>query len=315
MTHPAFERILVTGGNGFIGRHVTRRLLENGHEPLITVSGSRNPSPDATFLDVTDAAAVRSAFDSYRPTAVLHLAGTTGHNDATGDLCRRMNFDATVNIVDALRDKDVRRLVLIGSAAEYGPQPTPFREDMPARPVSVYGRSKTAACEYAMNAFSAAGLPVTVLRVFTAFGKGQTNKMFLSQLITAALLGRSFVMSDGEQKRDLVHIDDVVTAVINVLDSDGAVGKIINIGSGRGTPLKAIARTVWAECGADRELLIIGGRDKTGDDPYDTEADITLAGRLLGWSPTGRILDGDHAAPALADLIREMRCELSTHAC
>jgi nucleoside-diphosphate-sugar epimerase len=316
VTHPVLERILVTGGNGFIGRHVVRRLRENGYDPLITVSPSHHPLPDTSFLDVTDPAAVQALFDSYKPATVLHLAGTTGHNDPAGSNCRRMNLDATVNIVDAAAGKNVSRLILIGSAAEYGSQPTPFREDMPARPVSAYGRSKAEACEYAMRAFSAAGLPVTVLRVFTAYGPGQSDKMFLSQLIAAALKGESFVMSDGQQRRDMVHIGDVVRAILRSMTIDNAAGRIINIGSGRGTRLKDIARAVWKECRADPERLVIGGRDKTGDDLYDTEADITLAAHLLDWSPTSHILNDDsRPARAFVEVIGEMRCELTTPVC
>jgi UDP-glucose 4-epimerase len=317
VSHPAFERILVTGGAGFIGRHVVERLVDEGHRPLITLSNDDNRTrsisalSDHTFLDLMDPAGIRDLVTSYRPTAVIHLAGTTGHDDPTGEICNRLNFEATVNIVDALKGSSLQRLLLIGSAAEYGSQPVPFREEMPSEPLSHYAMSKARANSYAL---AAAGLPVTVLRVFTAYGPGQRRKMFLSQLIEHAVGNLPFDMSDGRQKRDMVCISDVVDAILISLGTEAAIGRTINIGSGRGTPLRQIAEAVWKSCGADPVLLRIGMRQKAGDDAFDTEADISLAGELLQWRPTEQILNGTEPGDKLAELISELSREIDSEA-
>ncbi len=311
MTNPAFERILVTGGTGFFGRHVIDLLTSEGYRPLITNFGNEhlNEKPqsasvvDVVSLDLTDHNKTRDLVDKYRPQIVIHLAGVTGHNDPTGKLCHKINFEATVNLLNALDQIGADRVVMIGSAAEYGSQPIPFRETMPARPVSEYGISKAEANKYAIAMHERNGFPVTILRVFSAYGYRQPPKMFLSQLITHGLSNRHFMMSDGTQRRDFVHIEDVATAVNAAIRAENAPGKIFNIGTGQSVPLRHLARIVWDACGADDSLLDIGAREKTGDESFDTGADITMAEQILEWRPKFQILDGDLPGDALSDMI------------
>jgi len=312
------DRILVTGGTGFLGRYVLKRLVAEGHRPLSTTFKETEEPLDAAFadavdlveVDLTDLGQTLELIASHRPAIVIHLAGTTGHNDPTGERCRLINYEATVNLLDALSASDLNRVVLIGTAAEYGDQPIPFDESMPSRPLSPYGTSKALANDHAMKMHAASGLQVTILRVFTAFGYGQPHKMFLSQLITHGLLNKRFMMSDGEQKRDLVFIEDVAAAILASLTAEKAVGRTINIGSGNGVPLRDVANAVWNACGADKELLEIGALEKTGDAAYDTEADISLAREVLDWSPTVGILHGTAPSTALLETIARMKFDL-----
>jgi nucleoside-diphosphate-sugar epimerase len=318
MTLPVFDRILVTGGTGFLGRYVVERLVSQGHRPKATTFGEKESAArtempagvDLVAADLTDRNQAKDLVETYRPQIVIHLAGTTGHNDPTGERCNRVNYEATVNLLDALRSGDVQRVVLIGTAAEYGDQPIPFREDMEPRPMSHYATSKVRANEYALEMHAKTGIPVTILRVFTAFGYGQPSKMFLSQLVTHGLLKRSFKMSDGLQKRDLVYIADVTTAILASLTPTDAVGRVINIGTGLGIPLRQIAVAVWEASGALRELLEIGSLDKAGDAAIDTEADISLARNILGWSPTAAVLNGSKPSTALLDTINRIKHDI-----
>ena len=314
---PVLDRILVTGGTGFLGRYVLARLVGQGYRPLSTTFNEKE-SLDAAIAadidligsDLTDPGATRDLVRSYRPEMVIHVAGTTGHNDPTGERCRQINYEATVNLLDALSDSAVKRVVLIGTAAEYGDQPIPFNENMEPRPLSHYAASKMKANEYALRMHTDPGLPVIILRVFTAFGYGQPRKMFLSQLITHGLLNKQFMMSDGLQKRDLVSIEDVTTAILSSLTAEKAVGRVINIGSGHGVPLRDVAEAVWKACGAEKSLLEIGAMEKTGDAAFDTEADISLAREILDWSPAQQILDGTEPGDALLDTIARMKRDL-----
>ncbi len=316
MSSPAFERILVTGGTGFVGRYVLDFLTRDGVRPLVTtitgksIGDTPRGNLDLVKLDLTDSAKTNELVENYRPKIVIHLAGATGHDDPTGAICHAVNFTATVNLLKALDRSGVSRVILLGSAAEYGGQPIPFPEDMPARPVSHYGISKARASETALAMHLANGFPVTILRVFSAFGFGQPDKMFLSQLIKHALTNRHFKMSDGLQKRDYVHAGDVAAAIKASMTADTTIGRIINIASGRGTVLKDLARTVWDLCGADHRLLDIGSRAKTGDDGFDTEADISVAEKILGWRPENSILPADGKKFALPQLIDQMKSDV-----
>ena len=314
MSNPASERILVTGGTGFIGRYVVDLLSAEGFHPLVTIFNEAiQPTPklsadvDVVEVDLTDAAKTNDLIESYRPQIVLHLAGVTGHSDPTGRIYTQVNFTGTVNLLKALDKNGVTRVIMLGTAAEYGDQPIPFCEDMPALPVSHYAISKTKANQFALDMHAANGFPVTILRVFTAYGFGQPNKMFLSQLITHGLLNRHFKMSDGLQKRDFVYVEDVASAIKATMTAENAIGRNINIAGGKGIALQDLARQVWKICGADDDLLDIGARDKSGDDSFDTEADISLAVQILNWRPGPGILSESGVNCRLEETISKMR--------
>lgn len=307
------KRILITGGSGFIGSHVARMLAAEGKFPLTTTrpkTATNVPrGPETIELDITEKAAVDDVIGSYRPHLVVHLAGVTGHNDPEGRLCREVNYKGTVNVLEALEKHGVERVVLIGSAGEYGDHPTPFREGMQPRPTSHYAASKAEANRFALHLHAGSGLPVTILRVFTAWGYGQPGKMFFSLAIKHGLANSKFVMSDGLQKRDFVHITDVSRAIRSSLLSERAVGQVINIGSGRGTALRDLASKIWELCDADPARLEIGGRGKSGEDSYDTVADITLADEILDWRPDTFILERIDDRHPLMQVIERMRSD------
>lgn len=304
------KRILVTGGTGFIGRYVVRALEARGARPVVTTSGeaaATSGSNGHIGLDLTSASMTRQVIERIRPEAVLHLGGLTGGGHSE-ERYHAVNYLGTVNLLEALAGSGVERVVLLGSAAEYGPQPVPFRETMELRPVSPYAASKARANEYALERSRDGGVPVTVLRVFTAYGIGQPRKMFLSQLIASALLNQHFKMSDGLQKRDFVYVEDVAAAILSSLTARNAVGRVINIAGGRGVALRDLAARVWHICDADPERLEIGVRTKTDDDAFDTEADISLAAELLGWRPQAPPIDAE-PCPPLVEMIEAMRHE------
>lgn len=317
MSHPAKKRILVTGGTGFIGRYVVDLLVSDGIRPLVTTFNETvadNPDVDFVEVDLTDAAKINALIESYKPQIVLHLAGVTGNSDPTGKIYHDINFTGTVNLLKALEKTGVTRVIMLGSAAEYGNQPIPFREDMPTNPVSHYALSKAKANQFALDMNAANGFPVTILRVFTAYGVGQPDKMFCSQLIKHGLLNRHFKMSDGLQKRDFVHVEDVAAAINASMTSGNTVGRIINIAGGKGIALRDLAQHVWKICGADDDRLAIGSLEKVGDDSFDTEADISLAAEILNWQPGPAIVSESGESPALTETIRRMRAAATSAA-
>src|SRR5688572_4550605 len=191
------ERVLITGGTGFIGRHLAKSFIANGIKPIVTSRRVHTLSEEVEFveLDVTDKEATERFIHSRRPQSVIHLANVTGRGDPTDKTCNDVNFLGTVNLLEALEKNRPARVILIGTAAEYGAQRTPFREDMPPMPVSPYGTSKARASQFALEMHAVSGFPVTILRVFSAYGPGQPAKSFVSQLVTNALLNYNFKMT------------------------------------------------------------------------------------------------------------------------
>lgn len=279
-------RILITGGTGFIGRHVVRKLVERGDRPILLVrdtAKAKQFGDDADIIecDLLERKETAAAVRRLLPEKIVHLAGSiskAGESFA-------VNLEATKDLLDVAADVGVSAFVLLGSADEYGGQPTPFFESMRPMPITEYARAKALAAEHAQRLFRSRGLPAVVLRVFTAYGFGQPASMFLNQLLRHALLKKHFKMTDGSQRRDLVYIDDVADAVTSSIFTEKAAGRIINIGSGSSVRLADAARLAWKLCGTDPELLDIGGRPKLAGEEYDTEADIGLAAELIGWRP------------------------------
>lgn len=313
----AFERILVTGGTGFIGRKVTARLVAEGHRPVVTQLG---PLPDSFSLaadvelidlDLRDFESVGRLIDDLRPELVLHLAGVTGYSDPDGRLCDEINYRASGFLLERLIEAKVAKVVMIGSAAEYGQQPTPFHEGMPERPTSAYARSRACATRHALSLGSTANLPITILRLFSVYGIGQPMHMFLQQLITHAVSAEDFRMTNGGQLRDFVHVEDVASGLLQAATSSEANGRIINIAGGVGHSLSSVAKAVWRYCGTDESLLHLGAFDAHGDDAFDTHADISLAQDILGWRPAREFISNNEPAEALAEMIeyiREAKC-------
>lgn len=302
----------MTGGTGFIGRYVVDRLRSAGSEPVVTTSGDQLANGTLS-LDLTDRSETSQVISSIRPDIVLHLGGVTGAaTDAA--TCEAVNYQGTVNLLTALADTSVSRVVLMGTAAEYGDQKTPFREDMPLKPASAYAISKARANEFALDLNARTGLPVTVLRVFTAYAYGQPRKMFLSQLLRHALLRSEFSMSDGLQRRDLVYVSDVVDAILAAAEKHEAVGRAINIATGRAIALRDLAAKVWEVCGADAEMLRVGKLVKSSDDAFDTEADTSLAGELLNWRPVTPFIGDAEPGHPLYEMADRMAVDLKAAA-
>lgn len=289
MSIQKFERILIAGGSGFIGSVMVKLLISHGLRPMVA---DRNVSEDATDgafdiarIDLTDGKAVKNLVYDYLPELVINLAGATFRDDPTGEYCNELIFKAAAMLIELASQAGAKKAITMGSAGEYGDNQTPFREDMQQRPVSHYARSKAKATKFALEFAASTGFDVTVLRAFTAYGPGQPSNMFLSQLVRHALLNERFNMSDGTQRRDLVFVKDVADAICAASISERAAGRVINVGTGRAIALREVAEYVWRTCGADADKLCIGAREKSGDDPFDTMADISLAAELLNWRP------------------------------
>ncbi len=293
------EKILLTGGTGFLGSYVAKRLFSHGIMPTIL---TRNPhtdifvnqarNPRLCELDLFDISALKNHLENFRPSIIIHLAGYTYKPDIHSDVLEKFNFEATARLLELADSIKVKKFILIGTADEYGFQVCPQVETMPAMPVSDYAVSKNKAVKHALNLFQANKFPVVILRPFTIYGTGQPAKMFVSQAVEAAVKRIPFEMSEGRQKRDLLFVTDFVNAIIKTLTTDGIEGETFNVGSSDSIALAKLARKIWAIAGADERLLKIGARQTAPSELHDTQADITKIGARLGWKPEVSLEEG-----------------------
>ncbi|MEV4004198.1 NAD(P)-dependent oxidoreductase [Actinomadura sp. NPDC049753] len=277
------SRILLVGATGFVGRHVRARAAAAGFD---VVAAGRSPGLGGLPLDLTAGpGAVAAAVRRVAPDVVVNCAGVT-HGSST-ELVRG-NVVAVANLLAGVAAAPGPvRLVHLGSAAEYGHvvQGTPVSELAPPRPLGPYGVTKLAGTELVR----AAGLDAVVLRVFNPVGPGAPGTTLAGRLAAelrrTAGTGEDVRVGPLDASRDLVDVRDVADAVVAAVRARGGLPAVLNVGSGRATPLRDLATLLLRVTGArSRVLESAAGSDRSAGVAWQ-RADIRAAGRALGWTP------------------------------
>lgn len=235
-------KALITGAGGFVGQALAGHLGEAGDE---VVGLDRVDGPD-----ITDAVAVRDLVTRHQPDAVYHLAAVT-HIGASWDApleVFRINAEGTLNVLSACAAAGVDRVLVVGSADEYGavrPEDLPLSEDAPLRPLTPYGASKVAAEYLALQAFLGERLPVIRVRAFNHTGPSQSDRFMipgLARRIATAERDRRKEIPIGslEPVRDFTNVADVVVAY-RLLVERGEPGEVYNVCSGVGHSVADVA--------------------------------------------------------------------------
>lgn len=244
---PMFEsladvNVLVTGGFGFIGSHLVRRLLGHGARVgVITRStpagveaslGARREQLEAYAVDLTDYPKLGSVIDRMKPVKVFHLAGLVNleRSFEVAEACIRNNVQGTLTLLQALRGTGVETFVFASTTEVYGSNPVPFSEDQHADPPSPYAISKLAGEHLCALFRNLEGYGVTILRLSTVYGPGQTPTKLIPSVIRACLAGQDVHITEGLQKRDFVYVDDAVDGLLRASVVEQAIGETINLG-------------------------------------------------------------------------------------
>jgi UDP-glucose 4-epimerase len=290
-------RILVTGGAGFIGSHLVEALVRDGHtvRVLDDFSSGKRENLRAVRDDIElikgDCAHLPAARQAARSIeAVFHLGAIPSVTRSVLDpvASHRANATATLHMLVAARDADVRRFIYAGSSSVYGQSRTlPARETHLPRPLSPYAVGKLAG-EHAVYVFSQLyGIEGATLRYFNVFGPRQDPSSpysgVISRFTTALLAGkRPIVYGDGRQSRDFTYVQNVVTANLLALRVRRVSGEAINVATGRRTTLNQLLAMIARA--SDRRKTARHVAPRPGDIRHSL-ADIRLARRLLGYRP------------------------------
>jgi len=290
--------VLVTGGCGFIGSNLVRRLAARGVRLRLLDNlsvGTRDALPagsavDLIVGDIRDVTAVARAVEGVD--AVVHLAASTGVSDSVSDPAS--DFDANVmgtfNLLRASVAASVRRFVFASSNAAIGEHPPPVDELRVPRPISPYGAGKLAGEGYCAAFAAAYGLQTFVLRFSNVYGPGSTHKTsVVARFIREGLQkGAVTVYGDGRQTRDFLYVEDLCTAVEAALAATGS-GEVFQIASGIETTVLTLVTTLKTVSGRDFDVVFAPAR--TGDIARNV-SDISKATRLLGYRPVVPLEDG-----------------------
>jgi len=235
-------KALVTGAGGFVGPHLCAHLRTAGDEVV-------DPGNEHAGFDITDRELVKNVLEHHRPDVVYHLAARSdvaaSWRDPTGTL--RVNVEGTQHVLDGSRAAGVQRVLVIGSAEEYGrvdPDDLPVREDAPLRPITPYGASKVAASYLALQAWLGSGLETIRVRPFSHTGPGQLDTFLIPALarrIVAAERDAGAVVTVGalDPVRDISDVRDVVRAY-RLLMEHGEPGEAYNVCGGSGIAVRDI---------------------------------------------------------------------------
>jgi UDP-glucose 4-epimerase len=280
------KNVLVTGGAGFIGSHLCEGLLARGYKVRVLDNlsyGRRDWVPaEAEFIegDISDIAACNRATQGMD--GVFHLAAMSrsGPSQDLIELCTASNITGTQNMLLAARDAGVKRFIFSGSSTYYGNRPPPHRESDPADILNIYGLTKRVGEQYALLFDQDFNLPAVVLRYFNVYGPRQPQTgayalvlgIFLKRKAEGKVLE---IHGDGSQRRDFVHVRDVVSANIAAYEST-VRGEIFNVGSGTSLSVKELADMI------SPDQVHTEGRK---GDSLATLADISKIKATLGWEP------------------------------
>lgn len=288
--------IVVTGGSGFIGTHLSGRLLDDGYDVRIIDIVPPKAGVTAEFVRA-------SVLDSARLTKILSGAEGVVHLAALIDVAASVadpfsdfsvNASGTMNVLEAARHAGVKKVAFASSAAVYGePVRLPVDEEHPTAPLSPYGAAKLAAERYVLLYNSLYGMENSALRLFNVYGEGQNASSPYSGVITKfsdaiSEKRQPVIFGDGEQTRDFVHVDDVCDALVRAIEGQGCPSPI-NIASGVETSVRELLETMCGICGADFSPAYMPGRK---GEIARSVADIKLAKKMLGYSPRMALSQG-----------------------
>ena len=302
-------KILVTGGAGFIGSHLTQRLLNEGEEivvidnyndfydPTIKKDNASNwkqhPRAKEVIGDITDQSFIDKVFAEHQFDAVVHLAARAGVRPsiAMPRLYEKVNVLGTINLLEACKENNVKKFVFGSSSSVYGTNSqVPFSEEDPLnKPISPYATTKISGEKLCHTYHALYGIECISLRFFTVYGPRQRPEMAIHLFAHKILNGEEIlIFGDGESSRDYTYIDDIIDGIVLSLRSDYQ-DEVFNLGNSHTVKLYELVHLL--EDALKIKAKKVFKESQPGDVPI-TYADLTKAKDMLGYEPKILISDG-----------------------
>lgn len=298
--------VLVTGGLGFIGSHVCRKLVGEGENVVVFDSLRQGQGeflkkirmPDfydkVKFVngDITDFAHLFETLKKYQNEKIIHTAAITFIPTAVENpsLTFKINTIGTFNLLEAARILDLKKFVYISTSSTYGDfQYTPADEKHPLEPKDIYGATKAAADRIAISYYRTYGLPVSVLRTSSVYGPGDLEKRVVKNFVENALTGKELeIHGGGNQRRDFSYVKDVAGGMVLALKSEKSNGEVFNITGGTDHTIRGLTEVVKKFI-PNTQVRDVGARKV---DINRGQLDIKKARELLGYDPRFNLEEG-----------------------
>lgn len=293
------KRILVTGGCGFIGSHLIKRLLTEGSKvSIICRPGTKTWRLEEQLenisiyeVDITDSIKVETCIKDICPEIVFHLAAY-GVDSAQKEYIKAANINilGTINILNSLKDTGCKRFINIGSCAEYGDRKDIMKEDMYLEPVSIYGSSKACATITAHQIARENNIDIITLRPFGIFGGGEERHKVFCHVILSILEDKEVRLTSCEQLRDYCYIENIIDGLILSAKSKLKCN-IFNIANGSLFSLKYYVDLIFKHMKTNR-IPLYGALESRKNEMWSPAADISKINNELGWAPRIGLEDG-----------------------
>jgi nucleoside-diphosphate-sugar epimerase len=287
------NKILIIGGNGFIGRNLVIRALSLGwNVTSLSLTGLGPGAVTRISADITDFSSLSAALNNVKYNYIVNCGGYVDHTffKYGGSKVIESHFGGVVNLATIIDRTELKKFINIGSSDEYGNSSAPQLEDTRESPISPYSLGKLASSQFLQMLYRTENFPAITLRLFLTYGPGQTDKRFIPSIIKGCLSNASFPVSLGQQLRDFCFIDDVVDAVFAALTSNVGNGEVFNVGSGEPVSIESVINKI--------RLIIGKGNPIFGAIPYrvgesmSLYADTQKINETLGWSSKINLSEG-----------------------
>ncbi|TKJ45987.1 NAD-dependent dehydratase [Candidatus Aerophobetes bacterium Ae_b3b] len=295
------KRVLVTGAGGFIGSHLTERLVDLGAQVTAFLRyNSRADEAMIGLLPPEKKKKIRIIYGELRQSETVKRA--MKNIDIVFNLAALISIPysylhpqevietntlGTLNVLTAAREEEVEKLVQTSTSEVYGTaQYIPIDEKHPKQPQSPYSASKIAADAIALSFYYSFNLPVAIIRPFNAYGPRQSDRAVIPAIISQALVKKKVLIGSTTPTRDLNFVSDTVEGFIKIAESENSIGEEINIGSGFEISIGDLAEKIVSLVG--KEVKLIKDEKRVRPEKSEVErllADNSKARKLLGWSP------------------------------
>ena len=296
-------KVLVTGFAGFIGSHLTERLLKEGYEvigvddfnnyydPKIKERNigdfKNNNKLNFYKADIRDKNKINEIFSSHNPEIVIHLAARAGVRPSLQSplLYEEVNVLGTLNLLEAVRLNNCKKFIVGSSSSVYGEcKNVPFKEsELDLKPISPYGVSKLTSEKYCHTYNHLYKIPTVCLRFFTVYGPRQRPDLAIYKFTKLIEEGKSIpVFGDGQYKRDFTYITEIVDVIMSAINYSKTSFEIFNLGESHTTSVIDLVKLLENALG--KKAKIDWQPAQAGDVPL-TYADVSKAEKLLGYKP------------------------------
>lgn len=280
---------MIIGGTGFIGYHLAKKCLKKKFQ--VTSISVNKPHRNRflkkvkyLYCDITNKdqlkKKIKTKFDY-----VVNLGGYVNHSEKKKTF--RSHYIGCKNLANFFQKKKINSFIQIGSCVEYGSKKSPQSENIlntTQKLKSTYGKAKLLATKYLLKLFNEKQFPVTILRLYLVYGPRQDPNRLVSSTIQSCLFNKNFECSKGIQYRDLLYIDDLISAIIKCLDNKESFGKIINIGQGKPLKVMNVIKKINKKIGLG--IPEFGKIKFRKDEIVTLYPKIGLAKKILNWKPS-----------------------------